>query len=262
MCSLDKCPLFPSVSVGVPGKLRHTYLVWDARGAFVFLPSCRCGISVPSWKEALQRGEADEEESRFPFFEQTDLVHLFFFTLGGWDSEIGFYFIYQSIRLCPAFLPSLTSVNFFGCCSCSSVTQLCLTLCDHMDCSTPGFPVHHQLPELTQTHVHRVSDANQLSHPLSYPSPPILMYIIKAQLDRWFHRWFFKIFKWKHESIEGWFYVNSAAAAAAAKSLQSCPTVSSRMDCSLPGSSAHGIFQATVLEWVAIAFSETVLHLL
>ena len=44
--------------------------------------------------------------------------------------------------------------------------------CDPMDCSTPDFPVHHQLPELAQTHVHRVSDAIQLSHPLSSPSPP------------------------------------------------------------------------------------------
>ena len=52
----------------------------------------------------------------------------------------------------------------------NSVTQLCLTLCDPMDCSTPGFPIHHQLPELAQTHVHRVSDAIQPSHPLSSPS--------------------------------------------------------------------------------------------
>ena len=52
----------------------------------------------------------------------------------------------------------------------SSVAQLCLTLCDPMDCSTPGFPVHHQLPELTETHVHQVSDAIQPSHPLSSPS--------------------------------------------------------------------------------------------
>ena len=44
--------------------------------------------------------------------------------------------------------------------------------CDPMDCSTPGFPVHHQLPELTQTHVHRVGDAIQPSHPLSSPPPP------------------------------------------------------------------------------------------
>ena len=54
----------------------------------------------------------------------------------------------------------------------SSVIQLCLTLCDPMDCSTPGLPVHHQLPEFTQTHVHWVSDAIHLSHPLSSPSLP------------------------------------------------------------------------------------------
>ena len=56
----------------------------------------------------------------------------------------------------------------------SSVTQSCPTLCDPMDYSTPGFPVHHQLPELTQTHVHRVSDAIQPSYPLSSSSPPAL----------------------------------------------------------------------------------------
>ena len=54
----------------------------------------------------------------------------------------------------------------------SSVTQSCLTLCDPMNCSTPGLPVHHQLPELSQIHVHHVSDAIQPSHPLSFPSPP------------------------------------------------------------------------------------------
>ena len=53
-----------------------------------------------------------------------------------------------------------------------SVTQSCLTLCDPMNLSTPGLPVHHQLPEFTQTHVHQVSDAIQPSHPLSSPSPP------------------------------------------------------------------------------------------
>ena len=52
-----------------------------------------------------------------------------------------------------------------------SSAQLCPTLCDPMGCSTPGFPVHHQLPEFTQTHVHRVGDAIQPSHPLSFPSP-------------------------------------------------------------------------------------------
>ena len=56
------------------------------------------------------------------------------------------------------------------------VAQSCLTLCDPMNHSTPGHPVHHQLPEFTQTHVHvhRVSDAIQPSHPLSCPSPPAL----------------------------------------------------------------------------------------
>ena len=65
-------------------------------------------------------------------------------------------------------LSTVISVQFI------SVTQACLTLCDPMDCSTPGLPVHHQLPESTKTHVHWVSDAIQLSHPLSSPSPPTL----------------------------------------------------------------------------------------
>ena len=56
----------------------------------------------------------------------------------------------------------------------SSVVQSCPTLCNPMNCSTSGLPVHHQLPESTQTHVHWVSDAIQPSHPLSSPSPPAL----------------------------------------------------------------------------------------
>ena len=56
----------------------------------------------------------------------------------------------------------------------SSVSQSRLTLCDSMNCSAPGLPVHHQLPEFTQTHVHRVSDAIQSFHPLSSPSLPAL----------------------------------------------------------------------------------------
>ena len=61
--------------------------------------------------------------------------------------------------------PPTGSVRF------SSVAQSCLTLCNPMNRSTPGLPIHHQLPEFTQTHVHRVSDAIQPSHPLSSPSP-------------------------------------------------------------------------------------------
>ena len=54
----------------------------------------------------------------------------------------------------------------------SSVTQSCPTLCDPMNRSTPDLPVHHQLPEFTQTHAHQISDAIQPYHPLSSPSPP------------------------------------------------------------------------------------------
>ena len=54
----------------------------------------------------------------------------------------------------------------------SSVAQSCLTLCDPRNCSTPGLPVHHELPEFTQTHVHRVGDVIQPSHPLLSPAPP------------------------------------------------------------------------------------------
>ena len=64
-------------------------------------------------------------------------------------------------------LPSTPSLVMF-----SSVTQSCPALCDPMNCSTPGLPAHHQLPEFTQTHVHRVSDAIQPSRPLLSPSPP------------------------------------------------------------------------------------------
>ena len=67
-----------------------------------------------------------------------------------------------------AHLAALESVPF------SSGAQSCPALCDPVACSTPGLPVHHQLPEFTQTHVHRVGDAIQPPHPLSSPSPPAL----------------------------------------------------------------------------------------
>ena len=74
--------------------------------------------------------------------------------------------IFISILYCISSFPYQNTLQF------SLVAQLCPTLCDPMNCSTPGLPVHHQLPEFTQTHVHRVSDAIQPSHPLSSPSPP------------------------------------------------------------------------------------------
>ena len=67
----------------------------------------------------------------------------------------------------------------------SSVTQSCLTLCDPMNHSTPGLPVHHHLPEFTQTHIHRVSDAIWPSHPLSSPLPPALNPSQHQSLFQW-----------------------------------------------------------------------------
>ena len=66
-----------------------------------------------------------------------------------------------------------------------SVSQLCPTLCDPKDCSTPGFPVHSQLLELTQTHGHRVSDAIQPFHPLLSPSPPAFSLSQHQGLFQW-----------------------------------------------------------------------------
>ena len=67
----------------------------------------------------------------------------------------------------------------------SSVTESCPTLCNPMDCSMPGFSIHHQLPELAQTHAHRVVDAIQPSHPLSSPSPPALSLSQNQGLFQW-----------------------------------------------------------------------------
>ena len=110
------------------------------------------------------------------------------------------------------------------------VTQLFSTLCGPMDCSTPGFLVLHHLPEFAQTHVHGVGDAIQPSHLLS------LVFIIFGSTESYF------IFSIKMGIREG-------------EVAQSCPTLCDPMNCSLPGSSVHGIFQAIVLEWIAISFS-------
>jgi len=93
----------------------------------------------------------------------------------------------------------------------SSIAQSCLTLCDPMDCSIPGFHLHHQLPELVQTHVHWVGDAIQPSHSLSFPSPPALNFsqhqglsqgvsslhlvakVLELQLQHWPFKWLFRV---------------------------------------------------------------------
>ena len=85
------------------------------------------------------------------------------------------YVFISFIYLASNFLTLLTVITFyvhFCMIQFSSATQVCPILCDPMDCNMPGLPVHHQLPELTQTHVHWVSDAIQPSHPLLSPSLP------------------------------------------------------------------------------------------
>ena len=92
----------------------------------------------------------------------------------------------------------------------SSLARLCPTLCDLMDCSMPGFPAHHQLSELAQTHVQQVGDAIQLSHPLPSPSPPAfnlsqhrglfqwvssshqVTKVLELQLQHQFFQWIFR----------------------------------------------------------------------
>ena len=80
--------------------------------------------------------------------------------------------IWHSHLRLPIFRPMRNKFLFFISLQFNSVTQSCPTLCHPMNCSTPGLPVHHQLPEFTQTHVHQVGDTIQPSHSLLSPSPP------------------------------------------------------------------------------------------
>ena len=93
----------------------------------------------------------------------------------------------QKFNVYPIFLFSLYQYCIKFMLQFSSVTQSCPTLCDPMDCSTPGFPVHHHLPELTETRVHHdgVSDATQPSHHLSPPSPPTFNLAQHQDLFQW-----------------------------------------------------------------------------
>ena len=87
--------------------------------------------------------------------------------------------IYVCTHTCHIYLSLIWNTQF------SSVAQLCSTLCNPMYYSTPGLPVHHQLPELTQTHVHSVSDAIQPSHPLLSFSPPAFNLSQNQGLFKW-----------------------------------------------------------------------------
>ena len=116
-----------------------------------------CGVSSKLFPYPLSHSSRG---SSVPFhFQLLEWYHLYLWLL-----------VFLPVILIPA-CDSSSPVFRMVCFQFSSVTQSCPTFCNPMDCSMPGFPVHHQLPELTQTLVHKVSDAIQPSHPLSPTSP-------------------------------------------------------------------------------------------
>ena len=99
------------------------------------------------------------------FLNNSIMKSLIFFSLVScWGAILGLYSV--SMGLLWYWAPFHVLIQF------SSFAQSCPTLCNPMNWSMPGFPIHHQLPEPAQTHVHRIGDAIQSSHPLSAPSPP------------------------------------------------------------------------------------------
>ena len=121
--------------------------------------------------------------------------------------------------------------------SVSSVAQSCLTLCNPLDCRTPGFPAHHQLPELTQTHVHQVGDAIQPSHPLSSPSPLSENHQLRErQRDT--------LPSWADVCVHACSFASGKSGSLRPYGLYSPPV-----------SIVHGILQARKLEWVAVPSS-------
>ena len=111
----------------------------------------------------------------------------------------------------PVMLLHCSSVQF------NSVAQSCPTLCDPMNCSTPGLPVHYQIPEFAQTYIHQVSDAIQPSHPLSSPSPPAPNPSQHQSLFQWINssHEVAKVFLpkksqgWSHSEWAGWISLQS-----------------------------------------------------
>ena len=159
---LSSGPVVPSVTCNI---VNH----WEPQKSFSHLvtpPSSEEGITAPTWPPCSFLTLALRSSVAAQFFScpwlnpgtalwrEDKPALLDCFTLqGGLDT-----------LKCPWGWPVLPQF--------SSVNQSCPTLCDPMDWSTPGFPVHHQLPDLAQTHVHQVGDAIQPSHPLLSPSPP------------------------------------------------------------------------------------------
>ena len=154
----------------------HTYMIRRAS-------ELHCEVSSKVWSPEQQRNE-EEGGHRFPLawgpvtfvwkdLEEPDAIGCLHIRELTGETEGGKLCCkppFELGRMCLSYVfkknHQFSSVQF------SSFAQLCLTLCDPVNRSTPGRPVHHQVPEFTQTHVHRVRDAIQPSHPLSSPSPP------------------------------------------------------------------------------------------
>jgi len=133
----------------------------------------------------------------------------------------------------------------------SSFAQSCPTLHDPMNHSTPGLPVHHQLPEFTQTHVHRVSDAIQPSHPLSSPSPPGPNPSQHQSLFQWVNSSLEVAKVLTRDKIQDPCMLRVLTTRPPERKKEKwsrsvCLTLCHSMDCSPLGSSVHGIFQACI----------------
>ena len=157
--------------------------------------------------------------------------------------------------------PILSSAQF------SSVAQSCPTLCDPKDCSTPGVPVHHQLLEFTQTHVHCKERQCQrmfklLHNCIHLTCWHVLLLLSRVQLsatpEQAAHQATPSLGFSRQEHWSGLPFP-SPMHESESEVAQSCPTLSDPMDCSPPGSSILGICQARVSEWGAIAFSDSLL---
>ena len=120
-----------------------------------------------------------------------------------------YHYLFEYLPIHPSIHPSICLPLYLSN-SFSSVAQSCLTLCDPMNCSTPGLLVHHQLPNFTQTHIHRVGDSIQPSHTLSSASPPAP---IPSSI---------RVFS-KESTLH----------------MRLCPTLRNPMDCSMPGLPVH-----------------------
>ena len=148
-------------------------------------PGCHITLSrVPSWhslwisslKSTLRGIFKDRklDQQKEPIFKEYDYFYYYYYYK---FKEICLFILLIFLLILLLLTIIYTNNNYMANChvrksSVSSVTQLCLTLCNPKDCSKPGLPVYHQLLEFTQTHVLWVGDAIQPSHPLSSPSPP------------------------------------------------------------------------------------------